>query len=38
MGKISSELPNFDILINATSLGLDSGENFNSNFTNFKKH
>ena len=35
--KISSELPNFDILINATSLGLDSGENFNSNFTNFKK-
>ena len=35
--KISSELPNFDILINATSLGLESGENFDSNFTNFKK-
>ncbi len=35
--NISSELHNYDILINATSLGLSSGENFKSYFTNFKK-
>ena len=30
-------LDNFDIVINATSLGLDSGENFKFKLTNFKK-
>ena len=36
--KISKELDKFDILINATSLGLKIRENLNSNFTNFKKN
>ena len=35
--KLSSELENFDLLINATSLGLNSEDDFKSSFANFKK-
>ena len=34
--KIESEIKNFDIIINATSLGLKNGEDFNFNFTDTK--
>ena len=34
--KLESEIKNFDIIINATSLGLKNGEDFNFNFTNTK--
>ena len=33
---LSSEIKNFDIIINATSLGLKNGEDFNFNFTDTK--
>ena len=32
-----SEIKNFDIIINATSLGLKNSDEFNFNFTNTKK-
>ena len=34
--KLKSEVQNFDIIINATSLGLKNGEDFNFNFLNTK--
>ena len=34
--KLESEIKNFDIIINATSLGLKNGEDFNFNFLNTK--
>jgi len=34
---LKSKLENFDIIINATSLGLKNGDDFNFNFTNTKK-
>ena len=34
--KLESEIKNFDIIINATSLGLKSGEDFNFNFSGTK--
>ena len=34
--KIKSEIKNFDIIINATSLGLKDGDDFNFDFTNTK--
>ena len=33
---LKSEIKNFDIIINATSLGLKNGDDFNFNFTNTK--
>ena len=36
MGKFKSEIKNFDIIINATSLGLKNGDDFNFNFSNTK--
>ena len=33
---LETEIKNFDIIINATSLGLKNGEDFNFNFTNTK--
>ena len=35
--SLSSEIKNFDIIINATSLGLKGGEDFTFNFTGTKK-
>jgi len=34
---LKSEIKNFDIIINATSLGLKNGDDFNFNFVNTKK-
>ena len=34
--NLSSEIKNFDIIINATSLGLKNGDDFNFNFSNTK--
>ena len=34
--KLESQIQNFDIIINATSLGLKNGEDFNFNFLNTK--
>ena len=34
---LKSEIKNFDIIINATSLGLKNGEDFNFNFSNTKE-
>ena len=34
---MESEIKNFDIIINATSLGLKNGQDFNFNFSNSKK-
>ena len=34
--NLKSEIKNFDIIINATSLGLKNGDDFNFNFTNTK--
>jgi len=34
--NLESEIKNFDIIINATSLGLKNGDDFNFNFTNTK--
>ncbi len=34
---LASEIKNFDIIINATSLGLKNGQDFNFNFSNTKK-
>tara|TARA_Y100000591_G_C21777489_1_gene669143 strand:+ start:30 stop:851 length:822 start_codon:yes stop_codon:yes gene_type:complete len=34
--KLESEIKNFDIIINATSLGLKDGDDFNFNFSNTK--
>ncbi len=34
----SKEINKFDIIINATSLGLNSNDEFNSDFSNFKKN
>ena len=34
---LKSEIKNFDVIINATSLGLKNGEDFNFNFLNTKK-
>ncbi len=34
---LESEINNFDIIINATSLGLKNGQDFNFNFSNTKK-
>ena len=34
--NLKSEIKNFDIIVNATSLGLKNGEDFNFNFTNTK--
>ena len=34
--NLKSEIKNFDIIINATSLGLKNGEDFNFNFSNTK--
>ena len=34
--NLKSEIKNFDIIINATSLGLKSGDDFNFNFSNTK--
>ena len=36
MTKLKSEIKNFDIIINATSLGLKNGDDFNFNFSNTK--
>ena len=35
--NLKDEIKNFDIIINATSLGLKDGDDFNFNFTNTKK-
>ena len=35
--NLRSEIKNFDIIINATSLGLKNGEDFNFNFNGTKK-
>lgn len=35
---LENELNNFDIIVNATSLGLKNGEDFNFNFENVKKN
>jgi len=35
-GKLEKEIKNFDIIINATSLGLKNGDDFNFNFSNTK--
>ncbi len=35
--NLESEINNFDIIINATSLGLKNGQDFNFNFSNTKK-
>jgi len=35
-GNLESEISNFDIIINATSLGLKDGEDFNINFSSTK--
>ncbi len=35
--KLGNEIKNFDIIINATSLGLKDGEDFNFNFLNTKR-
>ncbi len=35
--NLESEISNFDIIINATSLGLKNGQDFNFNFSNTKK-
>ena len=35
--NLESEVNNFDIIINATSLGLKNGQDFNFNFSNTKK-
>ena len=35
--NLKDEIKNFDIIINATSLGLKNGDNFNFNFANTKK-
>tara|TARA_B100000963_G_scaffold348732_1_gene356785 strand:+ start:8021 stop:8839 length:819 start_codon:yes stop_codon:yes gene_type:complete len=35
--KLENEIKNFDIIINATSLGLKGGEDFNLNFSNTKR-
>ena len=35
-GKLKDELKNFDIIVNATSLGLKDGDDFNFNFSNTK--
>ena len=35
--KLENEIQNFDIIINATSLGLKDGEDFNFNFSKTKK-
>ena len=35
---LSIEINKFDIIINATSLGLNSNDEFNSDFSNFKKN
>ena len=35
-GDLRSEIKNFDLIINATSLGLKNGEDFNFNFSNTK--
>lgn len=35
---LSKELNKFDIIINATSLGLNSSDEFNTDFSNFKKN
>ena len=34
--KLKSEIKNFDVIINATSLGLKNGDDFNFNFSNTK--
>ena len=34
----SKEINKFDIIINATSLGLNTSDEFNSDFSNFKKN
>ena len=36
MKSLESEIKNFDIIINATSLGLKNGEDFNFKFINTK--
>ena len=36
-GNLESEIKNFDIIINATSLGLKNGDDFEFNFVNTKK-
>ena len=36
-GNLKSEIKNFDIIINATSLGLKNGDDFEFNFENTKK-
>ena len=35
--NLGNEIQKFDIIINATSLGLKGGEDFNFNFLNTKK-
>ena len=35
--NLDNEIKNYDIIINATSLGLKDGEDFNFNFSNTKK-
>ena len=37
MKDLKSEIKNFDIIINATSLGLKNGDDFNFNFSYTKK-
>ena len=34
--NLKNEIKNFDIIINATSLGLKNGDDFNFNFSNTK--
>ena len=36
--KLQSEIKNFDIIVNATSLGLKDGEDFNFNFSSTKEN
>ena len=35
--SLKSQIQNFDIIVNATSLGLKNGEDFSFNFSNTKK-
>ena len=36
LGKLQSEIGNYDIIINATSLGLKNGQDFDFDFINVK--
>ena len=38
MGDLQNQIKNFEIIVNATSLGLKDGEDFNFNFEEHKKN